>query len=250
MARVITGIAPTTELEAINGMLAAIGESPVAQAEIENPSTPDVEMAVNILRDTHREALLEGWRFNVEFGYQLADDGSPYSWTGSDGSTATLLVFEVPSDLLAFEVTQTSRQYPELDVSVRPPRDVTKAEGVRIFYDRAKNRDGFEAKDLENDSLYIEGVFALDFEDCPETFRLFVSKLAAVRFQQSVMGSDKLDRFQQGQVSVAYRALKRDQGKRERYNIFNNASVGGIRGLRYRRVQYAGRSDDRNSARP
>lgn len=249
MARVITGIAPTTELEAINGMLASIGESPVTQGEIESPSTPDVTMAVNILTDTHREALSMGWRFNTEFGFQIQAEVATYAWTGSDGDTATLLIFLKPSDLLAFELTQTSTQFPSLDVGLRPCRDAGLAEGSDIvFYDREKNRDGFESADLENDSLYIEGVFLMDFEDTPETFRRYVTVKATRRFQASVMGSDKLDRLSERDEYLALRNLKRDQGKQERYNIFKNSGSRAILGLNRR--TNAGRLDTRNTPRP
>ena len=252
MARVITGLAPTTELEAINGMLAAIGEAPVTQAEIESPSTPDVVMAVNILTDTHREVLSMGWRFNTEFGFQIPSNGAPLAWTGSDGSTATLLIFEVPSDLLAYEVSQTSRQFPELDVADRPPRethDPVLDEGTRVFYDRSKNRDGFESSVMENGSLYIEGIFLMDFEDTPETFRRYVIVKASRRFQADTVGSVKLDKFVQADEFLSLRNLKRDQGKSERYNIFKNAGSFSILGLRHRRT-VAGRLDDRQSPRP
>ena len=252
MARVITGLAPTTELEAINGMLAAIGEAPVTQAEIESPSTPDVVMAVNILTDTHREVLSMGWRFNTEFGFQIPSNGADLAWTGSDGSTATLLIFEVPSDLLAYELSQTSRQFPGLDIADRPPREVHSPVlpvGTRVFYDREKNRDGFESADMENDSLYIEGVFLMDFEDTPETFRRYTVVKATRRFQANTVGSDKLDRFVSNDEFLALRNLKRDQGKTERYNIFKNAGSFSTLGLRYRRT-VSGRLDDRQSPRP
>ena len=253
MARVITGIALTTELEALNGMLASIGEAPVLQAELETPTQPDVTMAVNILTDTHREVLSMGWRFNTEFGFQIAANGAPYSWTGSDGETATLLVFEAPSDLLAFEMTQTSKMYPDQDIVIRTPRDThdpALAEGTRIFYDRNQNRDGFESSVLDEDSLYIEGVFSEDYEDCPEEVRRYVMVKATRRFQASSMGSEKLDTFTQRDEFLALRNLKRAQGKTERYNIFNNAGTASIVGRRYRRRLGFGRLDTRNSPRP
>lgn len=251
MARVITGLAPTTELEAINGMLAAIGEAPVTQSEIETPSSPDVIMAVNILTDTHRQVLSMGWRFNTEFGFQVQAEVATYAWTGSDGSTATLLIFLRPTDLLAFELTQTSKQFPDLDVSLRPARDVSLTEGVDIvFYDREKNRDGFESSKLDDDSLFIEGVFLMDYEDSPETFRQYVQVKATRRFQADTVGSDKLDRFVQADEFLALRNLKRDQGKTERYNIFNNSGTSAIVGRRYRHRLGFGRLDTRNTPRP
>lgn len=247
MARVITGLAPTTELEVINGMLASIGEAPVLQAEIETPTLNDTTMAVNILRDTTREVLGMGWRFNTEFGFEVQPEVATYAWTGSDGDTATLLIFLQPSDLLAFELTPITKQK-SLETDIRPARDVTLTEGSdRVFYDKEQNRDGFESADLQDDALFIDGVFLMDFEDAPESFRRYVAVKATRRFQASVMGSDKLDRFAERDEFLALRNLKRDQGRQERFNIFRGMHA--VRG-RYRRPMATGRLSDTNSPRP
>lgn len=247
MPRQITGIVPTTELEAINRMLSAIGEAPILQAELEDPSRPDTEMAVNFLTETTRQVLSMGWRFNMEFGYQIASSDT-YAWTGSDGDTATLLIFERPSDLLDYELSNTSKQI-DLDVTLRPPRDYSAAEGVLVFYDNLKNRDGFESGDLENDSLYIEGIFAIDFEDMPEVAREYTGALAAVRLQSRLMGSQSLGRDTQMELQAAWRNLKRAQGQPEDYNIFNNMDLTMKLG-RHRRIRRGYRLDDRQSPRP
>jgi len=247
MARVITGLAPTTELEVINGMLASIGEAPVLQAEIESPTLNDTTMALNILRDTTRESLGMGWRFNTEFGFEVQPEVATYAWTGSDSSTATLYVFLQPSDLLAFELTPISKQL-TLEVGIRPARDETLTEGSdRVFYDKNENRDGFEDSDLQDTALFIDGVFLMDFEDCPESFRRYVQVKATRRFQASVMGSDKLDRFVERDEYLALRNLKRDQGRQERFNIFRGMRM--VSG-RYRRPTATGRLSDTNSPRP
>lgn len=249
MARVLTGLAPTTELEALNGMFAAIGEAPVLQPELETPTLPDTTMAINILTDTLREILLVGWRFNTEFGFEVQAESSTYAWTGSDGTTATLLIFLRPSDLLTFELTPTSKQYC-LEVGIRPARDESLTEGSDlVFYDRDKNRDGFEDDALQDSALFIDGVFLMDYEDTPESFRRYVQVKAARRFQASVMGSTTLDKINERDEFLALRNLKRDQGKQEQHNIFNNAQTAAIVGQHRRRV-FPGRLSDSNSPRP
>lgn len=247
MARVITGITPTTELEAVNRMLAAIGEAPITQAELESPSLADVTMAVNFLTETTRQVLSMGWRFNTEFGFQIASSDT-YAWTGSDGSTATLLIFERPSDLLDFHLSDTPKQV-GLDVALRPPRDYSAAEGTLVFYDVAENRDGFESGDVDDDSLYIEGIFAIDFEDMPEVAREYVSALAAVRLQARLMGSRTLDDFTKQELAGAWRNMQDTQGRTEEYNIFNSTDVAGKLGI-HRRLRRGYRVDYRKSPRP
>ena len=246
MARIITGLARMTELDAVNGMLAAIGESPVLQAEIESPTLADVVMAVQLLTDTAREVLTMGWKFNTEFGFELAPDDT-YAWTGSDGTSATLNIFNVPTDLASFTLTPTSAQA-GLDCEAIPPRDYTASEGVLVFYDRAKNRDGWD-QDESFDYLYIDGVWLRDFEDCPEVYRRYVAIKAARRFQSRLLGSVQLD-AQTGQDEVlALRNLKREQGLEEDLNIFYGGDTFRHLGGPYRTIHRATFIDDRNSPR-
>lgn len=52
----------TTELEAVNIMLSAVGSSPVNTLD----AGAEVAIAKNILRETRREVLQRGWAFNYE----------------------------------------------------------------------------------------------------------------------------------------------------------------------------------------
>ena len=56
---------PTTEqLDAVNEMLAAVGQAPVNQLEATNP---DVALAFDTLTRVSREVQAEGWTFNTEY---------------------------------------------------------------------------------------------------------------------------------------------------------------------------------------
>lgn len=245
MARIITGLARMTELDAINGMLAAVGESPVLQAEIESPTLADVTMAVQILKDTTREVLSMGWSFNTEFGYELTPDDT-YAWTGTDSSSATLNVWEVPSTLAAFSLSPTSDQA-GLNIEATPPRDYSATEGTLVFYDKEKNRDGLDSADF--DYLYIDAIWLRDFEDTPEVFRRYVAIKAARRFQSRVLGSQSLDAQTQQDEVLALRNLKREQGMEEALNIFDNADTMRHLGVPYRKYYRTGFVDQRDSPR-
>ena len=56
--------AATTELESVNIMLAAIGESPVNTLTGTLPA--DVVMAQSTLTEVNKEVQSEGWSFNTE----------------------------------------------------------------------------------------------------------------------------------------------------------------------------------------
>lgn len=245
MARIVTGLGRTTELEAVNEMLSVIGESPVDQTEIEAPTLADVERAVAILKSVTREVLSRGWKFNREFGYELAP-ADTYAWTGTDGSSATLNIFTVPATLLDFDLTSTSKQI-GLDIEPRPPVDYSAAEGTLVMYDRAKNRDGLDSDDF--DYLYIDALWMLDFEDLPEIARYYITLRAARRFQKHVVGDPNLDVFTREDELIALREMKAEYGRDDHYNIFRNAGTSRHLGGFYRRTGPSGFIDTRNSPR-
>lgn len=115
----ITNLGMTTELEAINYMLACIGEAPVDS--LDAPLGADVQMALNILRNTTREVQAQGWRFNTDFGLEIPVYDT-YDSEDSEGTVTTLNVFVPPPRLVAFEVSRCPGQqgdsYP--DAVLRP----------------------------------------------------------------------------------------------------------------------------------
>ena len=81
--------AATTELEAINIMLAAIGEAPVNSLIGTLPV--DVKMAQKLLNEQNKAVQSEGWSFNREFNVVLTRDNNnrinitkttaPHAWS-------------------------------------------------------------------------------------------------------------------------------------------------------------------------
>jgi hypothetical protein len=58
-------LTPMTELEAINDMLSAIGESPVASLD-EASGVADAQIALQLLRRASRWLQKKGWHWNSE----------------------------------------------------------------------------------------------------------------------------------------------------------------------------------------
>ncbi len=116
----ITNLTPTTELEAVNAMLAAIGEAPISA--LEGATQADVQIALALLRMTTREVQSWGWRWNLDFGYEILPFDT-YESTDSNGDVITLNVFVPPPRLASFEVSQCpgqqGLQYP--DIVLRTP---------------------------------------------------------------------------------------------------------------------------------
>lgn len=204
-----------TKLQAINTMLSAIGEAPITN--VETATQADVAMALNILDEAQREMCSMGWKFNMEFGFELPPDDT-FDWEDTSGETTTLNIFFPPTNLLDFKVTQSVGQEC-LDLAVRKSRlyaDVSD-ELVTVFYDRALNRDGLDEDKYPY--LYIDPVWLFDFEDVPEVAQRFVTIRAARQFIERVVGSNTLAGFQQKDEDFAYRNLKREYGKKDKANM-------------------------------
>jgi len=94
MADFIVSLTGSTELEAVNEMLAAIGVAPVAS--LDSTTSRDAILAKTAIKTVAREVLLERWRFNSEFGVQIIPSQG-LTWTDeSDSTTTALFIYEVP----------------------------------------------------------------------------------------------------------------------------------------------------------
>lgn len=230
MPPVIVNLAATTELEALNAMLASIGEAPYDDtSDFSGGNSADAQMALNILRDVCREVQSEGWKFNTEFGYEVAP-AAQYNWVDTGGTTTALNIFTPPAGMIGFKVTQISGQqgWNEVDTEIRPSRKYTP--GTQVFYDRRRSRDGFEAAVFPY--LYINPIWLFDFEDIPQTARAYILYSAGRRFQASVVGSQTLYSFTKEDEIAALRRLKREQGTKDRFSMIRTGDVRRARGGR------------------
>jgi hypothetical protein len=121
MAKQITELVATTELEAVNAMLASIGEAPIAS--LDSATAADVQTAISLLRNTTREVQARGWRFNTEFGFQIAPFLT-WNYVDADNVTTQLASYRPPSGMIAFEMTRSPDQQGSkyTDAVVRPAR--------------------------------------------------------------------------------------------------------------------------------
>lgn len=243
MPPIITNLTQTTELEAINTMLSAIGESPLpASTDLTTVTQADVAMAINILRDNCREVQSLGWKFNMEFGYELAP-AAQYTWVDTAGISTPLNIFVPPAALVAYFVTKIAEQQQMklVDTMIRPSRKYVP--GTLVFYDRTNARDGFPVKD--RGFLYINPIWLFDFDILPESARRYIVTKATRIFQASAVGSDTLARFTERDEQIALRTLKREQGQEDSYSFLQNVSLFFDRGGRPSMPQ--GTSDPRTN---
>lgn len=230
MAEIIN-LTATTELQAVNAMLSAIGEQPVASVDT---ARADVGLAINTLRDAARDVQRRGWKFNTEFGLAVSPTVTNLSWTDPDGEVKTLYVFEPGTDLCRWSISRNAEQA-DFDVSVRPSKEYEEtALPVLVFYDRKFNRDGFEAAELKDGKLWIDAVVYFNFEQLPDTARRYIVIKAMRQFIIEYLGDDSRARFTAADEARAERDLIWDQGEDDEYNLLQSPDIAGILGDRYR----------------
>ena len=148
-------LTPLTELEAVNEILASIGESPVNT--IENPNNVDVINCLRILRNVNRRIQSKGWTFNKIDSYTLNPDTSTHKikWMSN-------LLFVIGTDNTKY----------------------TK-KGDYLF-------DWDNQTDTFTSSITCTIIFLVDFEDMPDPMRSYITAKAARAFQTRYLGDSSL----------------------------------------------------------
>lgn len=181
---------PTTKLEAVNIMLASIGETPVNSL---TSGLVDAELAETILEAVDRDTQSQGWHFNTEIDFPIAP---------------TLIAGEIilPNNCLRVD---TSGVDAGQDLVMR---------GTKL-YDR-KNHTFKIGK-----AVKLEMVIMLKFEELPEAARRYITLKSARMFQDRVVGSTDIHGFQERDEVFALVELKDAEGQTGDHNIFDNYGV-------------------------
>ena len=151
-------VAATTELEAINIMLAAIGEAPVNSLIGTLPV--DVKLAQSTLTEFNKEIQSEGWSFNTEIDVTLTRDTSNQ--------------IALSQDILRIDAN--IHQHPTIDPIQR---------GLKL-YDRLNNKFEFD------EDLICTVVYLRTFEEIPEPARRYITIKAARVFVDRLVTDDGL----------------------------------------------------------
>jgi hypothetical protein len=180
-------LTPTTRLEAVNAMLANIGQSPVST--LETSGFEDVAAAKTTLERVSRSLQKKGWHFNTEDDYTLVRN--------------TENKIPVPPNALQVDPMPTERV------------DAVPRGG--FLYDREEHSFFF------TDSLDCRIVFYLEFEDLPEAAREFITIAAARLFQKNRLASATLDGFTSEDELRSWTDLLTYECEQGDYNIFNGS---------------------------
>ena len=176
---------PVNELEAVNMLLAAVGEAAVSS--LETATTVDVTQAKNLLSNINREVQQKGWHFNTEWDVVLSIDSDSRIPLGT-----TVLSIYSPSKMTT----------------------IRGREGSPFLYDLDNNTFTWTAS--INDAVTIT---LLDFEDIPQTARQYITTKAARIFQEEIIGQVSAEAVNRQEEVVAYADLLDDEGERSGYNV-------------------------------
>lgn len=181
-----TPVTPTTELEAVNSMLAAISESPVST--LDDDTVVDAAMARDTLRNEMRGLQAKGWTFNTDYDYVLSPN------VGNEILIPATAAFVDPS-------SSEDKDYVW--------------RGNRL-YDR-KNKTYTITK-----SVKVDIVWLLPFEEMPEGFRRYCYIKAIRKFVDEQMGDQAIHAFTDQDAAEAAAGFRRMENRTADLNVLRN----------------------------
>ena len=183
----------TGELDAINDIMASIGEPPVST--LEGDANADVANARRVLNKVNRQIQSKGWTFNIEEGVELAPD--------------------VNTQLIPYRNDYLS---------------VLSSSGATVYvnrggyvYDRTNRTDLFEA------SIQGNLVSLREYFEMPECFRNLIVTKASRQFNSRFFGAPEVDAVlaaEEQEAQIACNEYELDFGQ---FNMLDgDAFVGGL----------------------
>jgi hypothetical protein len=181
---------PLSELEAVNMMLAAIGESPVST--LNDSGDLHVSVATQMLYDVSREIQTSGWHFNTEEEYPLVRNLSGQ------------IIY--PPNALFIDASDINPQY---DLVMR---------GTKL-YDRKNHTFIFE------DNLKVDITFFLPWEELPQAARQYIAIVAARMFQRRIQGDDQINKETSEEETRAKAQLEDFDASTRDYNLADHSDI-------------------------
>jgi hypothetical protein len=182
---------PYTKLQAINAMLTSVGESTVL-TYVEGAT--DVANAETVLDNETLIVLGAGWDCNTDDGVELSPD--------ADGRIA------VPIDALQID-------------PIDPRRRVVQRNG--FLWDKDRLTATFDGP------IKFRIVRALPFDGLPYPLQRRIAAQAAMRYQQSYVGSPTLDKSAKEDLMAADAQAQDAESDSDDFNLFDNADIAWFR---------------------
>lgn len=174
----------TTKLQAVNEVLAGIGDSPVSSL---SSGFVTASMAASKIDAISKELQERGWSFNTEEGMRLNPDFEGY--------------IQLPDNVLRVDPTDV--------------RSSLVQRGLRL-YDKVKHTFKF------TQGVNVVMVVELPFEELPEAARAYIKFRAKRLFQNDLMGDPTLHQIQTPEEKDAWARLEQMESESADHNIFDN----------------------------
>ena len=164
-----------TELSAVNSILGSIGQSPITQLKNTTgaliSTNPEISFIFNLLVETTKDVLNEGWHFNTEEHIEITPN--------------TNKNIIIPTNMLRYDIH---------DGQMFRDTDVVKKEGK--LYNKSDHTFEFSAP------VFIDATYLYDFEDVPSAFQRYIIAKASTRAATQLVGDANLARLLQNQEAI------------------------------------------------
>ena len=177
-----------TKVQAVNSMLAAVGESPITNLEAD---LAEAQTAITMLDDVSRELQTRGWSWNRQVNRKIK-------------RSATNEV-HLPAHTLAVDIKD---EYTERQMR-----------GSRVAFRNGKLYDLVKFTYIFDTDPTLDLIYGLDFDELPESARRAIVLDATARYTQIVLGVDTDTQFITSQAIKAYIQLEQEEDNLSDFNI-------------------------------
>jgi len=177
-----TSTARLTELQAINRMLAGIGQSPITQAGLDNAANPDVAIATETLYEVSRQIQSEGWAFNKEYNVILSPNTSNQIAVGTD-------VMQIDASSITYRGNSFSDYYDTATYGTVSNAKMDLIIKDNFLYDKRAKTNKFD-KPVQCTVIYYR-----TFVNCPPPIQYYIADKAAETLCQRVIGDTDMYRM-------------------------------------------------------
>ncbi len=193
----ISANAKISELDAVNSVLANIGQSPVNDL---TDNSVDIGLAVRHLSSVSRELQMRGWSFNTDYEYTLTPN--------SDEKIA------ITDNILAVDMDKVD--YPKFDVVIRGS----------FLYNRYTRSFVFSS-DIKADVTWF-----ISWDELPPHAQNYIVVTAGMRMADDLEGASAPHKFSQENQLHAWNAFKSQEIDTNDANLIRYRRSASLRGKR------------------
>jgi|TARA_X000001388_G_scaffold33845_1_gene23880 hypothetical protein len=191
--------AVSTELDAVNQILSAVGQAPVTTLDLQNP---EVYTTLQTLRDVSREVQSEGWYFNTEHDVEFTPNSSD----------------EIPvaDDILQIDANREAH-LDNFAIIVKDGKLYDK------YHHKHSDRDEFKFPATilgTGDHLHCDVVYFYQFNNLPYAFQAHVIAKSARKVATKLVGNTDLVRVLSIDEEQTKAALMEYETRQGDYSMF------------------------------